>query len=149
VFGWLKGRRVHKASLDVVRELMFGDVPVAEWAGSGSAAVYDAAGADGEIDERVLAILAAGRKVTEVVGTWSGARPALAPGLARVTALTPAGLRFGEGPLDVLSRDPLAGPIFASGAALLQLLSQRARSDSAAPSAERRSARDKREVDNS
>lgn len=229
MFDWLKGRRGRTAPFDDVRELLFGDVPLAEWAarragapwqrfrsaadavargdrqeaerelagilampnletrhyaqawtalrdlgitpppgeathlfgivldvpmaggrdtlavyddgsarylnGGGSAAVYDAVGADEEIDERVQAVLMAGRPVAEVVGVWSGARPSLAPGLARVTALTLAGLRFGEGPLDVLSREPAAGPIFAAGAALLQVLSQRVRSDSAAPSA--------------
>lgn len=93
---------------------------------AGGAVVWDAPGADAGIDARVKAFLAAGGALVAMIGPWEGARPALPPDMARVSLLTPSGLHFGQGPVEPLSRDPMAAPLFEAGTALMQALVQRA-----------------------
>jgi hypothetical protein len=79
---------------------------------------------DAAIDE----LLRIGSSVMESIGPWEGGRPA-APtsGNARVSLLTPSGLHFGQGPLNVLSKDRLGGPVMASAFQLMQALIQLAK----------------------
>lgn len=91
----------------------------------GGTIVWDARGTDANVDARVRAVMEAGRHLVPAVGVWVGPRPPLAPGRARVSLLTPGGLRFGEGSLPALSRDRMAAPIFTAGAALVQMLARR------------------------
>ncbi len=76
---------------------------------------------DGAIDD----LLGVGKTIVEMVGVWKENRPAPPPsGYARVNFLTPGGLRFGQGRLDVLGNDRLGGPVIASAFKLMQELIQ-------------------------
>jgi hypothetical protein len=94
---------------------------------SGAAVVWDAPGADADVSARIAALLDAGRELALRIQPVTYPRPPLAPGIARISLLTPAGLRYGEGPFDALSRDALGAPIFGAGASLMQVLTRRAR----------------------
>jgi hypothetical protein len=94
---------------------------------SGAVIVWDSAGTDREIDDRVGKVLVAGRALAAMIGPWEGARPPLRSGNARISLLTPSGLHFGEGPFDAMSRDPMAAPLFIAGTALMQALTSRTR----------------------
>lgn len=64
--------------------------------------------------------LAAAQQLAGHIGVWTEpSRPALAVGDSRMTMLTPGGLRFGQGPDDVLRADAMAGPLFSAATALL------------------------------
>jgi hypothetical protein len=93
---------------------------------SGAAVIWDAPGADAEVSARIAAFLDAGRALGLRIQPVTYARPPLAPAIARISLLTPAGLRYGEGPFDAFSRDALAAPVFGAGAALMQVLTRRA-----------------------
>lgn len=94
----------------------------------GSSIVWDDGGTEAIIDARVGAFLDAGRTLVAMIGPWSGERPPLARGQARISILTPSGLHFGQGPLEALSRDPLAAPVFNTGTALIVALTSHAAS---------------------
>ena len=88
---------------------------------AGGATVWDRP--DASMDARVEALLAAGRSVVAAIGPWEGARPPPpSKGHARLCFLTPSGLHFGQGPLDVLSREPLAAPVVAAATELMRAL---------------------------
>lgn len=77
------------------------------------------------LDSFIDRVLLTGRAIVARIGVWTGERRGPPPiGHARITLLTPSGPHFGEGPLDTLQRDALAGPALAAGAALLQQLTQ-------------------------
>jgi hypothetical protein len=74
-----------------------------------------------DIETKIRKLLDASQRVVEKIGPWDKAR--LAPpgnGLIRMTFLVSDGLYLGQGPMDVLQRDAMAGPIFAAGTQLLQ-----------------------------
>ena len=50
------------------------------------------------------------------------AAPAPAQGNVRLSMLTPSGIHFGEGDMNVLSADPMGGPVIAAAAQLLSAL---------------------------
>ena len=57
----------------------------------------------------------AGSVVAQAIGPWKESRPPVPPkGFARINLLVPSGLHFGQGPLDSLAMDRLAGPVIAS-----------------------------------
>ncbi len=90
---------------------------------AGSAVVWDRP--DSRVDEPVGALLAASQTVVDHIGPWSGERPeAPQPGRLRLNFLTPQGLRFGEGPFNVLASDPMAGPVVRAALILLETLTQ-------------------------
>lgn len=61
---------------------------------------------NGEIDQ----LLDVARAVVARIGPWDGERPAAPEGdVVRLCFLTPSGLHFGQGPMGVLSRDPMGG----------------------------------------
>ena len=88
---------------------------------SGAAVIWDRP--DGSLDEPIDELLRVGSVVAQVIGPWQETRrPAPSEGRARVNLLTPSGLHFGEGPLETLAKDKLAGPVIASAFRLMQEL---------------------------
>jgi len=88
---------------------------------SGSGIVWEHP--DASLDSAIDQLLEVSRQVLAKIGPWDKPRPA-APGKdhVRMSFLTPSGLHFGQGPMDVLSRDPMGGPIIHFGAALMSAL---------------------------
>ena len=75
----------------------------------------------------VDALLAAAAPVATAIGPWEGPRrPPPRAGVLRLTFLVGPEIRFGEGPIDVLSRDPMGGPVFAAATRLLRAVTDRA-----------------------
>lgn len=90
---------------------------------SGKILVWEAE--DREIDALIRALLGTATPVVAQIGPWAGVRPPLQPGLLRVSMLCAGGLYFGEGPVEALTADPMAGPLITAAARLLQALTQR------------------------
>jgi hypothetical protein len=62
-------------------------------------------------------------KVVSKIGPWDKERrPAPEKGMARLTFLVADGLYFGEGPFDVLEKDPMGGPVIQSALQLMTYL---------------------------
>jgi hypothetical protein len=79
----------------------------------------------GIADAEIGAVLAAGRPVAEAIGPWTDARrPPPGKDAVRLSFLVGDELRFGEGPMTVMARDAMAGPIIATATALLLKLTQ-------------------------
>jgi hypothetical protein len=71
----------------------------------------------------IQALLAAAQPVAAAIGPWLEARPAAPPtGMVRLNILTPSGLHFGQGDIDVFFQEPLAAPALARAYALMQAL---------------------------
>ncbi len=88
---------------------------------SGAAAVWERPNAT--LDPLIDRLLAAGTEVAGRIGPWEQPRPpAPSRGEARLSFLTPSGLHFGQGPMDKLQLDPLAGKVLQAGMQLLQAL---------------------------
>jgi hypothetical protein len=78
---------------------------------------------DTSLDAAIAQLLDASKQVVSMIGSWDHARPAPPlKGQVRMSFLTPSGLHFGEGPVDVVSRDPLGGRVIQSAAALMKAL---------------------------
>lgn len=61
--------------------------------------------------------------IVKQIGPWDQPRrPHPTSGVVRITFLVSDGLYFGEGPMDVLFDDPMAGPALASGTQLMAYL---------------------------
>jgi len=61
------------------------------------------------------------------IGPWDKPRrPNPEKGIIRITFLVSNGLSFGEGPINVLFNDPVAGPALSSAAELMKYLMERA-----------------------
>ncbi|MDM7916588.1 MAG: hypothetical protein ACE15D_13555 [Candidatus Eisenbacteria bacterium] len=92
----------------------------------GAVILWEAAGSDATIDGLIDALIEEGQRVADVIGPWAGARRGAPPaGSARINMLTASGLHFGEAPLDVLSKDPMGGPVIAAGTRLMRALIER------------------------
>jgi hypothetical protein len=73
------------------------------------------------LERAIDRLFAASREVVSEIGPWDKAR--LAPpakGRVRLTFIVTDGLYFGDGPMDVLQRDAMAGPVIAAAGELLQ-----------------------------
>jgi hypothetical protein len=82
---------------------------------------------DAGFGNEVQDVIAEGERLAGRVGTWDKPTlPELPPGHARVTLLTPGGLRFGQGPGDALLQDASASPVFAASARLLARIARSA-----------------------
>ena len=77
---------------------------------------------DSRMKDPVEKLLSAGRTLVSLIGPWEGRRPALPPGQARISLLTPSGLHFGQAPFDVLSADAMATPLLGAATELMQAL---------------------------
>jgi hypothetical protein len=67
--------------------------------------------------------LAHAQAIAEATGPWDQlALPPVPAGHSRVMALTPGGPHFGQGPVDNLFADPMAGPFLAAATTLVQLI---------------------------
>ncbi|RYU92150.1 hypothetical protein EWM62_01540 [Mucilaginibacter terrigena] len=68
--------------------------------------------------------------IVNQIGPWD--KPRLLPpkkNMVRITFLVSDGLYFGEGPIDVLFADPMAGPALSSAAELMKYLIEKASAD--------------------
>ncbi|UYZ62547.1 hypothetical protein [Hymenobacter weizhouensis] len=81
---------------------------------------------DRTLDRLVGELLAAGKAVTDAIGTWEGQRPSKPLGdTARINFLTPSGLHFGEAPMGLLWGDALAQPVLAAAQDLMVALMEK------------------------
>jgi hypothetical protein len=77
------------------------------------------------LDPHVKRVLDAGRAILPNIGVWEGPRrPPPDFGMIRLNLLTPAGIAFGEGPFEVLAKDPMAKPLIDAATALMQQLTE-------------------------
>jgi len=77
----------------------------------------------GEVETVIQALLDAARSVVAQIGPWEGERrPAPPKDYVRVSMLTPSGIHFGEGRMDVLAADPMGGPMIAAATELVTAL---------------------------
>lgn len=77
------------------------------------------------VASQVGALLVAAEPVAMAIGPWLEARrPPPGTGVLRLSFLVGDELRFGEGPTDVLARDPMGGPVFAAASRLLLRLTE-------------------------
>ena len=89
------------------------------FSGAGIVWEHPDASLDGAIDQ----LLDAAREVVVQIGPWDKERPGPPPkDNVRLSFLTPSGLHFGLGGMNVISRDPMGGRVLQLGAALMQAL---------------------------
>jgi hypothetical protein len=99
-----------------------------------SARYYNLSGAgvvwerpDESLDAVIDQLLADGARVVAKIGPWTKERPVSPPsGQVRLSFLTPSGLHFGQGPMNGLASDALAGPVIQSAIRLMQALTRKA-----------------------
>ena len=87
---------------------------------SGKAAILEPGATGPQLAQAARGFLTATGLVADVAGPWD--QPSLPPlpdGHARVTALTPGGIRFGQGPEEQLRRQPPAADMILSALVLL------------------------------
>ncbi len=66
------------------------------------------------------------QNIVNKIGVWDKPRrPSPTKGNVRITFLVSDGLYFGEGPMDVLFRDPMASPALTKATELIQYLTQK------------------------
>ena len=87
---------------------------------SGKAAIFEATG--DQVAVLAKELVAVAQPLVERIGPWDKTRlPPPGAGTVRMTFLVSDGLYFGEGPFEQLQSDPLAGPLLAKAAQLVQL----------------------------
>jgi len=75
--------------------------------------------------ELIVNLLDAGYTVINKIGTWDKARlPFPENGMVRMTFLVTDGIYFGQGPTNVLFKDPMAAPVLNAGLALMKFLTE-------------------------
>lgn len=78
-----------------------------------------------QLDATIDELLRAGKNVLAAIGPWREPKPPAPPsGQARVNLLSPAGLHFGQGPMDQIARDRFGGPVFGAAFKLMQELTK-------------------------
>ncbi len=88
---------------------------------SGAAVIWEVS--DSSLCPLIDDVFRAGKVVVDRIGPWEGVRPPAPPeGHARISVLTPSGVHFGQAPFNVLSRDPLGGPVIVAATALMRAL---------------------------
>lgn len=86
---------------------------------SGKAAIFEGQG--NPVESLAKELISVSQPVVNVIGPWDKQRlPPPKAGNVRMTFLVSDGLHFGEGPFGALQKDPLAGPLLAKSAELLQ-----------------------------
>jgi len=96
---------------------------------SGKALIWEAP-SDAGVSAAISDWLSSGQVIAASIGTWD--QPSLPPvpaGHMRLAVLTPGGVRFGQGPADVMQREPIAGAFLIAATRLLQLLTELAHPD--------------------
>jgi len=81
---------------------------------------------DDKANELTNALFLHGQNIVNQIGPWD--KPRLLPpkkGNTRISFLVSDGLYFGEGPINVLFSDPMAGPALTSATQLMQYLTER------------------------
>jgi hypothetical protein len=75
-----------------------------------------------EIHPSVHRLFSASQPIVDRIGPWDKSRPPPPEktGSVRLTFLVSDGLYFGQGPMNVMQRDPAAGPVISEATALLQ-----------------------------
>jgi hypothetical protein len=75
------------------------------------------------LDKTIDDLMQAAATTAKAIGPWEKERPTPPPkGQARINILTPSGLHFGQGPLNVISKDAIGGPVIAIAFQLMQSL---------------------------
>ncbi len=88
---------------------------------SGAAVVWEHP--DSSLNSDIDRLLDASRQVVARISPWEKVRPGPPPrDQARISFLTPSGLHFGQGPMAMLSRDPMGGPVLQLAAVLMKAL---------------------------
>jgi hypothetical protein len=94
--------------------------------GDGSVRFLSYSGAAVVVDQRIPALdapaaglLEAAAGIAAATGPWEGPMPDLPAGSSRLTALTPLGPHFGQGPDAALRADPMAAAFFDAATSLL------------------------------
>lgn len=132
-FNWLRARGQvvpNKVLLGVVVEVplqdgldalaAYADGQVRYINHSGKLAVFD--GGPPNIVEKAISVVRAGQAIVDRIGPWDKARlPAPKQGNIRMTFVVSDGLYFGEGPFQLMQKDPLAAQFIAQAVELLQL----------------------------
>lgn len=78
---------------------------------------------DHSLDPLIDSVLDEGAHIIRKIGVWNEPRrPAPALGDIRINLISPAGLHFGEGPLNLATENPMTKPIWGASVALLQTL---------------------------
>jgi hypothetical protein len=78
-----------------------------------------------ESDQLISKLFADGRNVVNRIGPWDKERkPFPTNGMVRLSFLVSDGLYFGEGPFEVLQKDPIGGPVINSATQLMIWLTQ-------------------------
>jgi hypothetical protein len=78
---------------------------------------------DSSLNAAIDELLAAPKIIVDKIGPWDQPRPEAPPrDQARLNFLTPSGLHFGQAPMAVLTRDPMAGRVFQSATILMKAL---------------------------
>ena len=122
-------QEIHKDVLGVVVEVgmengadfvaAYSDLSARYYNYSGGGVVWEHP--DSSLDASVGSLLAAGKEIIEHIGPWDGERPPQPQeGEVRINILTPLGLWFGQGPLDLMSNDPMGGKALRLAAQLMQ-----------------------------
>jgi hypothetical protein len=113
--------------LDVLAAYSDGTARYMNWSGAG--VVWEAPNARFQSDIETL--LRAGATIAQRIGPWNEPRRGRPPeGHIRLSMLTPSGLHFGEGPMEALARDALAGPLVAAATVLMRGLTSLPKSNS-------------------
>jgi hypothetical protein len=78
---------------------------------------------DSSLDSSIESVLRHAATIARHIGPWTEPRPGPPrPDHVRLNILTPSGLHFGEGPLKVISSDPVSAPLFQAATILMQNL---------------------------
>jgi len=76
-----------------------------------------------ESEALITQLFNAGTEVVNHIGPWEGPRrPAPESGTIRLNFLVSDGLYFGEGPFEVLQKDPMGGPVISTAVKLMSHL---------------------------
>jgi hypothetical protein len=99
---------------------------------SGAAVIWEHL--NDSINPHIDRLLKACAPIPTKIGAWEKPRPPAPPtGQARLNVLTPAGLFFGQAPLEALLADPLAGPAMQAATELMLALMEKAKAARAKP----------------
>jgi hypothetical protein len=82
--------------------------------------------ADKKLAELTQELFSKSQNIFNQIGVWDKPRrTAPTKGNARITFLVSDGLYFGEGPVDILFNDPMAGPALTSATYLMKYLTEK------------------------